>query len=147
MAAGGGLSPQVVKRATRAAEFIAPCRRARLRCKGIEYKALLTEAGGIGGFKMQICTVQGAIDMGQAVIRVTDLEIAPQAVIRAVPQFDVELAKGSVDVSTIERYGCDSDTNGRDACAVSRRFDASRRAMQRGECRAGDGLCRRSPAD
>src|SRR5207245_4948866 len=54
----------------------------------------LAEAGGGFGRVVRVSSVEASVHVGQLVIQIPDLEIAPHPVILAIARFDVELAHG-----------------------------------------------------
>ena len=88
------LDTQIVERTTRPAELLAARHGARLGDKAVERDALLAEARRFHALVVGVRAVQTAIDLGQLVGEVADLEVAPHRVILAVVELDEELARG-----------------------------------------------------
>src|SRR5215469_6369249 len=85
---------QEVERSARSEEFLIARHRSRLGGESIHREPSLAEAGGGRGAIMEISSIQAAVDLGQFVIQIADLEIAPHPIILAIARFDVELAHG-----------------------------------------------------
>ena len=88
------LVAQVVERAAGAAEFVAAGDGAGLGDEAVDHEALLAEAGDRRALVVGVRAVQAAVDVGQRVVRVADLEVAPHGVALVLAQLEVELAEG-----------------------------------------------------
>ncbi len=86
------LASQEIERTTGAAEFLEAGDGAGLGREPVDCIALLAEAGRGFGLVVAIRAVETAVDLGQLVLHVADLEVAPQAVVLTLAQLDVELA-------------------------------------------------------
>ena len=85
---------QEVDRPARSAEFLIARHRSGFGGESVDGDPSLAEAGGGFGPEVYVGSVQAAIDVGQFVAHVADLEVAPHPVILATARFDVELAQG-----------------------------------------------------
>ena len=84
---------QVVNRSACSPEFLIARRGSRLGGEPVQPEFLLTKAGGVCGREVRVGSKQAAIHVGQFVVHIANLEVAPHPVVLTVIHFHVELAQ------------------------------------------------------
>ncbi len=84
---------QEVQRAAGTAKLLPARHGARLGREPVDGEAPLAEARGRRRLVVQVGAVQTAVDLGQLVVHVADLEVAPDTVVIVVSELHVELAE------------------------------------------------------